>query len=345
MIEIIKECINLLQIGENVVLMTVFEAKGSAPRTAGARMLVRADGSLQGTIGGGRLEHEAIAAARTLFQTRASIIQRFDLTGNDVAGMDMICGGRGEIWIEFLDAATPEVLSIFREIIQLLQQGKKAWLLTLIDGPAVEEKFRKCLVRKDLGYSGSLPPPADLLAQMDKGTDGPSVYTVTVDGTRYLIEAIIPTRTVYVFGAGHVSQAVVPLCESVGFRTVVLDDREEFACPQRFSPATGIVLLNGFDCWPELDIDEDGFIVILTRGHLYDKVVLAQALRTSAGYIGMIGSRRKRDKIYQALLEEGYSQTEIDRVHSPIGLSIGAETPAELAVSIVAELIQIRATK
>jgi len=344
-IEIFAKCIHLLQTGENVVLMTVFEARGSAPRTAGARMLVRTDGSSLGTIGGGRLEHEAIAAALTLFQTKASIIQCFDLTGNDVAGMDMICGGRGEIWIEFLDAGDPEGLSVCREITRLLQQGEKAWLLTLIDGPATEGNFRKCLVRKDLSCSGSLPPPGDLLAQLEKGTGGPSVYAAAVAGARYLIEAIVPAQTVYVFGAGHVSQAVVPLCESVGFRTVALDDRAEFACSQRFSPATRIVLLNGFDCWPELGIDEDSFIVILTRGHLHDKVALAQALRTSAGYIGMIGSRRKRDKIYQTLLAEGFSQTEIDRVHSPIGLNIGAETPAELAVSIVAELIQVRAAK
>jgi xanthine dehydrogenase accessory factor len=128
------------------------------------------------------------------------------------------------------------------------------------------------------------------------------------------------------------------------FFTVVLDDRKEFANRQRFTDADEIVVLPSFETAFESHLfDPDSYIVIVTRGHSHDKTVLAQALQTNAGYIGMIGSRRKRNIIYRKLLDENFSQADIDRVHSPIGLKIGAETPEEIAVSIVAELIQKRA--
>jgi xanthine dehydrogenase accessory factor len=130
----------------------------------------------------------------------------------------------------------------------------------------------------------------------------------------------------------------------VGFRISVCDDRQEFANRERFPEAHQIRILENFaQAFAGLAIGREDFVIILTRGHLHDKTVLAQALRTEAGYIGMIGSRKKRDAIYAALLKEGFDPADIDRVHSPIGLAIGAETPEEIAVSILAELIFVRA--
>jgi len=130
----------------------------------------------------------------------------------------------------------------------------------------------------------------------------------------------------------------------VDFKTVVLDDREEFARKERFPAVDGIIVLASFEqAFTNLDIDKDSYIVIVTRGHAHDKTVLAQALNTGAGYIGMIGSKSKRNAIYKALKEEGFTDKDIARVFSPIGLEILAETPEEIAVSITAELIKVRA--
>jgi xanthine dehydrogenase accessory factor len=130
----------------------------------------------------------------------------------------------------------------------------------------------------------------------------------------------------------------------VGFGVSVADDRGEYANRERFNDATEIRVLENFgNAFSGVAIGREDLIVILTRGHLHDKTVLAQALNTDAGYIGMIGSRKKRNAIYGALLKDGFSQADLDRVHSPIGLSIGAETPEEIAVSIVAEMIRHRA--
>jgi len=124
---------------------------------------------------------------------------------------------------------------------------------------------------------------------------------------------------------------------------VVIDDREEFADPRFFPEAKEISYIPFEGAMERLAIDKSSFVVIVTRGHMHDKTVLAQSLKTGAKYIGMIGSRRKRDIIYEKLLEEGFTKQDIDSVYSPIGLDIGAETPEEIAVSIVAELIKVRA--
>jgi len=149
---------------------------------------------------------------------------------------------------------------------------------------------------------------------------------------------------VYLFGAGHVSRPVAELAAMVDFRTIVLDDREEFANNERFPKADQIVVLPSYDdVFAGLEIGGDSYLVIVTRGHLHDKTVLEQSLRTDAGYVGMIGSRRKQRLVYDELLGKGFCEDDLNRVHNPIGLDIAAETPEEIAVSIVAELIAARA--
>ena len=141
-------------------------------------------------------------------------------------------------------------------------------------------------------------------------------------------------------------ECVAHMAAYVDFRVVILDDRAEFASVERIPDADNIVVVESFDRGVhELGIDEDGYVVIVTRGHAHDKTVLAEALKTEAGYIGMIGSRRKTGLIYKALLEEGFNREDLERVHAPIGLPIGGETPQEIAVSIIAEMIQIRNRK
>jgi xanthine dehydrogenase accessory factor len=172
----------------------------------------------------------------------------------------------------------------------------------------------------------------------------PGIRTLTVDGGFLVLDPVERIRTVHIFGAGHVAQPTAQLANLVGFRVWVADDREGYANCERFPDAYEIRVLDSFEkSMPDVALDQNDYLIILTRGHLHDKKVLAQALRTRAGYIGMIGSHKKRNAIYGVLLKEGFTQADIDRVHSPIGLSIGAETPEEIAVSIVAELIAVSA--
>lgn len=151
---------------------------------------------------------------------------------------------------------------------------------------------------------------------------------------------------VYIFGAGEVPQQLVPLAAALGFYTVVLDEQPDLANRDKFPLAHRITLLESFEqALTGLEIDDRSYLVIATPEHNYDKTVLTQALRSQAGYIGMVRSRRDRNALYQTLIREGFTFDELERVHSPIGLSIRARLPAEIAVSIAAELVKVRAER
>jgi len=150
--------------------------------------------------------------------------------------------------------------------------------------------------------------------------------------------------TVFIFGAGHVGKALEPILRYVNFRTKVIDDRPEFANRERFPEADEVVVIESFkNAYQNMETDEDSYIVIITRGHTGDYDVLKQTLRRPCAYIGMIGSRNKVAEVYRMLREEGFAQEELDRVYSPIGTEIFAETPEEIAISIAGEMIKVRA--
>jgi xanthine dehydrogenase accessory factor len=341
--ELFEAMAELLAGGQSFVVATLFDRVGSAPRMAGAKMVVRPDGSIAGTIGGGRLEADAMRAAREVLATRRSTLQAFDLTSLDVAGTDMICGGRGQILLDFVDAADPASQAVCQAVRQALARGEKAWLVTALGKDLAGRQ--QCLVRKDGSLAGRLDADPDFLRKLTAGPAKISIHADALGGPRFLVEPIRRPTTAFLFGAGHVSQRIAPLCESVGFRTVVLDDRPEFASRERFAAPTELLVVPRFDALPPLPVDEDSYLVIVTRGHLHDRTVLEQALRTPAGYVGMIGSRRKCGAIFDALLASGFRPEEVARVHAPIGVDILAETPEEIAVSVVGELIKVRAQR
>jgi len=157
------------------------------------------------------------------------------------------------------------------------------------------------------------------------------------------VEPVISDPVLYVFGGGHVSREIVPLASRVGFKVVVIDDREAFAKAESFPGAREVFQYSFNDVMEKIPVGDSSYLVIVTRGHMHDKTVLSQALRSDARYIGMIGSKRKKKIIFEKLLQEGFTHKDLERVHSPIGLDIGAETPEEIAISIVAQLIKVRA--
>lgn len=158
------------------------------------------------------------------------------------------------------------------------------------------------------------------------------------------VEEFKESSQAFVFGGGHVALALEPVLRHVDFEVTVIDDREDYANPERFPKAKRTIVCDNFDhCFDEIETDEDSFIIIVTRGHKGDLQVLRQALRKPHAYLGMIGSRRKNALLFEQLLSEGFSQEELDRVYAPIGLDIKSETPEEIGVSIVAEIIKVRA--
>jgi xanthine dehydrogenase accessory factor len=344
--EIFTAILEILKGGEELVLARIVNSKGSTPRTSGARMVVRRDERISGTIGGGLVEASAIKAAMDIFETGCSALFELDLSSKALAETEMICGGRLQILCEYIPS-DKHTISLFESIVQTEKKLQTRLLCTEFD------ENKECLTvasrlllknGKDIQAFAVNPEIHHDILRMIKNAIGSAI--LVIEGRNYCIDVLESRHTVYIFGAGHVAKEVSTLAMNVGFHTIVLDDRIEFANEKRFPSPAEIAVLDSFvNCFRNREVYDHSYIVILTRGHLHDKTVLAQALQTQAGYIGMIGSRRKRDSIYRALLQEGFTDQDLTRVHSPIGLSINAETPEEIAVSIVGELIYHRAQK
>ena len=364
-----REIVHRLETGDSFVLATIVSRNGSAPRTAGAQMIISADGSISGTIGGGLLEAETMRIAGEVFTTRYAMVKEFLLTGKDAASTDMICGGRQEILVEYMDADDKDILAAFKAALQIEETRQHGWWIAQLPNPGetiihlprwfisadgtvtaragASVMINVSLQTRPMGTKATDLAESEIVMEVEKAIlnlgNPREPQVISAGDTRFSIDPLAIYGTVYIFGAGHVSQKLASLTGMVGFRTVVLDDRVEFANQTRFPGANEIIVLkDNQKAFEEIDLDPESYIVIVTRGHLHDQVILKQALKTNAVYIGMIGSKRKREEIYRSLEAEGISKASLAAVHSPIGLQIGAESPEEIAVSITAELIQAR---
>jgi xanthine dehydrogenase accessory factor len=315
----------------------------------GTRFLVKKDGTIVGTIGGGLFEAQVREFARDVLDKGVSHRASFSFQGIDAHSLEMICGGDAEVVLEYVDPADKTKEAVFRRLLAMVRGRKQGLFFTDVPIPAGGVgDVGHLLIEPEEERLGGFPndeaaveavPPKRLLRSSQlldpPGSDHP-----------VFLEWLRPKGSVFIFGAGHVGECVAHMAAFVDFRVVVVDDRSDFASVERIPDADEIVVLESFDnALDALGVDEDGYLVIVTRGHAHDKSVLAQALRTDAGYIGMIGSRRKTGLIFKAILEEGFTREDLERVHAPIGLPIGGETPQEIAVSIIAEMIQIRNRK
>jgi len=335
----------LLSQGEEAVLATIISHQGSTPRTAGTHMVVSRDGKGRGSIGGGTLEATVLEVARELLSRRSSRIISFDLSYEAVAAAEMICGGRVELLLDHV-IPTTENIAVFRRWRQAQADREDCLFVTVIvGGDGHIERIDHCLIPADGTVEGSFPLSASALHEVTRHGRAPKpILVMKLENSTVVVEPARKPKSLLLFGAGHVARPTAQMASLVGFRVEVMDDRDEFADAGRFPDADVIRVLPDFNrVVSDVAVDGDSFVVIVTRGHEHDKTVLAQVLKTEACYVGMIGSCRKRDAIYRALLTEGFTQEDLRRVHCPIGLEIGAETPEEIAVSIVAELIRHRA--
>jgi len=338
---------NMLCKGSSLVLASIVSLQGSSPRHRGTKMIVDEQGKSYGTIGGSLLEATVINDAAIALSEKQSRLLSFDLTGDSAYSKDMICGGRAEILLDFIPA-TKENLDFFNNLHDAIRAGRDLFFLTVYrhSGQFVEVLGHSRLT-PDGKISGNYPWPDFDLDALQCAAKGLAATTVLkLADSSVVIDPIRKTETLFCFGAGHVAMPTAHIAALAGFRVVVIDDRAEYANAERFPDADELRIVNDFNqAFNGLTIDADSYIIIVTRGHAFDRTVLAESLKTKAGYIGMISSRRKRDAIYSALTAEGVSKEALARVHSPIGIPIGGETPAEISISIVAELISERYKK
>ncbi|AGF54480.1 xanthine dehydrogenase accessory factor [Clostridium saccharoperbutylacetonicum] len=335
--EFYEERLELLKNNESFILASIFDSQGSAPRTTGARMIIKKDGSILGTVGGGKVEALVIQHGIELFNTKETVLKEYKLQETENKGIGMACGGDVRILMEYVDA---QKLQLYEKVVNCFKNGEKAFIIRKFfnDGNNINYIYKDGQV-----IFSSEHIEEDEIKKYSEEVRYRDLLLIKENDSVVLIEPICNLGRLYIFGAGHVSQKLAELAKKIDFLVTVVDYRAEFANTERFPSTDDIIVPNSFEgCFDKLPIDKDSYIVIVTSGHLFDLTCLKQALRTEAYYIGMIGSRRKRNIVYEVLKEEGFTVEDFNKVHNPIGLEIGAETPEEISVSIAAELIKVR---
>ncbi len=342
-----QQILNCLQQGQSFAVATIMSQSGSTPGTSGSKMIVKQDRTVCGTIGGGVVEARVIDACLDLIDRNKCMILEFTLDCELKDGLDMVCGGNLTVLVE-PHKPNMALIVVYQNLVGIEKKGKKGFLVSEINGfSSTEFTTRKLLVLPDgtLSETHLLPKLlVDTIHANEFSGTSPVIYRHAL--TEFIIEPVYAPDIIYIFGAGHVGFYLAGMAHLANFQTIVIDDREEFANRKRFPYAGNIFLVDHFgSAFDTLFIDDSSYIVIVTRGHLHDQVVLEAALKTNAAYIGMIGSRSKREKTYSNLEKKGMSRQILDTVYSPIGLDIHAETPAEIGVSIIGQIIQVRAEK
>ncbi len=331
-------CRKELEAGRSFALVTLLSRDGSSPRGAGAKMLVTRE-STAATIGGGALEAKVIEWARECICDGYSRLLDVDLTGQKKNSVDMACGGRVHVLITYVDVSNEENLCLFRLLAGKQEQSSPCRWFTATEETDGEVRVWQAAKAGDEPLTGTLPEWA-LPIPEDESLCEYHLYEKD-ENRKLLIEQVGALAHLYLCGGGHVALKTAQLGQFLGMDVTVFEDRPEFVTEERFPGAECVVTPDYKGIFEGLSIGSRDCIVILTRGHRYDTEVLLQAVRTKAGYIGMIGSRRKVAMAMETLRTKQIPEHVIQSVHSPIGLPIGAETPAEIAVSILAEIIRV----
>jgi xanthine dehydrogenase accessory factor len=336
---ILADVVRLQQAGRTCVLAVPLWSRGSVPLRHHSKLLYRDDGTIRGTIGGGLLEAQVLAAAPQVISQGTPRVLEFDLTPTDAADSGMICGGRCAVLIEPI--APDHAPDIFAAAARAEQTGQPIVLITAIPPNARSSKLALTSHGDLLGSTGDPALDRQLSARAQQArADGKPAFIE--DPLPAHLDPILPHPSLCIFGAGHISLSLAHMADLIGFRVIVVDDRSDFANTDRFPRADQVLVASVPDAFAQLPIDAKTYLVAVTRGHAMDEQVIAHALRTPARYIGMIGSKRKVASILDRLRARRFSDADIARVHAPIGLDIKAETVEEIAVSILAQLIAIR---
>lgn len=358
---------------EKVAVATVVRTYGSTPREVGARMVVLADGSFAGTVGGGCGEAEVWQQARRVLRHGRATMVCVDLTEDadsplrangqpaDAAG-NAVCGGRMDVFVDLWQRGD---MAEAAHIVDLMDGNCGVSLVTVLDAPAngpcragthllvdehgvprgtlgtpdldhrmVEATRRAFASRRAVTAALPLSPQEPLLLPAPK---------VTPQGSLVLFVDVLERPPVLVIvGAGHCALPLSRFARMLGFCIVILDDRPECATAERFPDAHRILVGDLEEQAAHLDLGPNTYVVLVTRGHRLDEAILRRIVRAPLGYVGMIGSRRRVGVVLGTMERDGYPRDLLERVYSPIGLDIGAHTPEEIAISILGEIIMVR---
>ena len=318
-----------LEKNHDAVLVTIVSQQGSAPRGTNSQMLVGAGGRIIGTIGGGAVEHRSEQMAVELLNNKQSAVHEFKLHKNAAEDIGMVCGGDVTVYFQYINHEDKEWTLLAQAVLKQISERKAGWLVQRLDGmPSIllgEDKEAVCGTQ---------------IQGLDEICTAGSVLT-----DKYFSMPLPVCERAIIFGGGHIALALTPLLKSVGFRVTVMDNRQEYAEPDRFPEAEKVICGDYLKIAEYITLNKEDYVVVMTNGHSHDFEVQEQVLRHEVAYIGVIGSRSKTASVNARLRDKGIADHVLKTIHTPIGTAIKAVTPEEIAVSIAGEMIFVRAER
>lgn len=338
MLDILPDIKRWLTAGQQIVLATVVQTWGSAPRPIGSHMAIAGSGEIAGSVSGGCVEGAVVEAGLEAIQTGRAKLLHFGVADETAWQVGLSCGGTIEVFVRPLDQS---ILDIWLE----LYGGDKSFAsVMIIQGPETDLAKQVFLVDGELQstFGGDLDQQALDLAQSALTKGQPQRHTLENGSIELFIEVQLSTPTLIVVGGVHIAIPLVSMAKTLGYRTVVIDPRRMFGSQERFPDVDQLIQAWPEDAFAGVTIDDATAIAMLTHDPKIDDPALKIALNGPAFYIGALGSRKTHAKRCQRLLDDGITQAQIDRLHAPIGLNLGGRSPEEIALSVMAEIVQSR---
>ncbi len=331
---IYKKLVDYLEANHKAMLATIIWTSGSTPAPAQSKMLLSINGErIAGTIGGGCIEGDIMHRTAALEDKNKATILYFELDEVEKES-GLICGGSLKV---LLEPITQDFIELFSILSKRIEQGQNSVLVTeyLEEQPTIKNLFDEnfsLLCGKSISKDLKIESP--FLKQV--------TYILQQKDSLYIFEPIEGKIPLFVFGGGHVGAAISKFASSCGFSVTIVDDRTEYTDKIKFPETDRTICLPFRDISDEIGINENSFVIIVTRGHSFDELVLEKVINYDPKYIGMIGSKKKVIVTYQHLIKKGISKEKLKKVYAPIGLDIGAVSVDEIGISVVAELIKVR---
>ncbi len=340
--DILPDLLTWLQNGEEIALATVIQTWGSSPRGVGAKMGITASGKMTGSVSGGCVEGAVIEVGMEVLETRKPQLLHFGVADDTAWEVGLACGGTIDVFVQPLD------VELFQQLRDVLETSQTAANVTIIRGP--DAVLGDGLVWGE-EHTTSGPFDDELL----DSTVEAARFALSEHKSQRLIlpggkievfaEVIAPAETLVIVGGVHISIALAKLAKVLGYRTVIVDPRRAFGNPERFAHADQLIQSWPDDALRSLHLSHASAVAVLTHDPKLDDPALLVALPSSAFYVGALGSQTTQSKRRTRLLEAGLTETQVNRLHGPIGLRIGAKTPEEIALSIMAEIVSVKSPK
>lgn len=324
---------------QTIALATVVQTWGSAPRKAGAKMALTPDGAISGSVSGGCVEGAVFEEGTAVLQTNKPKLLHYGVADETAWDVGLACGGTIEVFVEPLDTA------VYNFIHTLIQNDEAGASITVIRGPEalLGRKLAVSRAEKRLGTLGSAELDAQAVA-----AEGPLVHPQRVqlsEDVEVFIDTVRPAPTLIMVGGVHIAVALTSYAKTLGYRTLVIDPRRAFGSDERFPHVDQLIQAWPDKAFEEVKITPETAVALLTHDPKIDDPALKIILKARPFYIGALGSNKTHAKRVERLRGYGFDDAEIALIHAPIGLNIGARTPEEIALAIMAEIVQARSGK